>query len=92
MGIGSGGILPQKTETALLSSELWYLLQIANIESDTAGLALAVSSYKIVQPILSSPNYCDLDASLNQTISHRLSNAGRASDQHDMLVGESHDC
>jgi hypothetical protein len=80
MGITSGGIPPQKTETVLLSSELWDLVQIANVESDSAGLVLAVSSHEIIQPILSSPNYCDLDAGLNQTISHRLSNAGRASD------------
>ncbi len=76
----------------LLGGELRYLVPIANIERHSSGLAFTMSAHKVLQPVLPSPNRRDLGACLDQTISHRFSNAGRGSNQKEMLVWESHGC
>lgn len=63
----------------LLSNELRYLIQLADVEWHTTGLVLAVGFHEVVYPILSSANDRYLCSGLDQAISHRLPNAGSTS-------------
>lgn len=66
----------------------WNLVELGNVELDRLGLVLSMLLYKLVEILLSTAGYNNLDVVADELGGERLANAGSGSKDEDLLVDE----